>query len=177
MIVSEQPTPRPRAQYGEYASPEEQLKAKGQAADVSLDASTEPVAPVADRTPAGGTAPRRAHPVDRIVTIALLGFGLFTVITSIPGYLRMPEAMQTVYDQFGAGTYSDGELADALGIVAIVSQAAIWILTAAFTVWSLKRDRFSWWIPVVGGAVAFASLMIIVSIALMADPSFVSSIS
>lgn len=167
---------RPAAQYGEYASPEEQAKARGTAAPAAAHPPVEPYgAPVASTVLTGPS--RREHPVDRVVTLVLLAFGLFVVLSGIPGYLSMADVLQEVYAQVGAGEYTATELSASLGISALVVQGALWALTALFSVLALRRGRIAWWIPVVGGVVAFIALMIIVSIALMADPGFIASLS
>ena len=122
-------------------------------------------------------APKRTHPVDRIVTLVLLAFGLFVVVSGIPGYLSMADTLQQVYTQLGRGTYTATELSGSLGVTAVVVQALLWALTALFAGLALRRGRIAWWIAVVGGVVAFIAVMIIVSVALMADPGFIASLS
>lgn len=169
---------QPRAQYGEYATPEAQQQARGFATG-QPDAADSPAVPVAAPVQAtvAQASPARAHPVDRVVTLVLLAFGLFVVLNGIPGYLAMPEVMQTVYDSLGAGTYPAAETAASLGVTALVLQCVIWIVTAIISTLAIRRGRLAWWIAVVGGAVAFITVMVIVSVALFADPGFIESVS
>lgn len=175
-----------RAQYGEYATAEEQNRAKGASQPSAAHAvpQLEQPAPAAEPTPAPAEAgtlssspAERAHPVDRVVTLVLLALGLFTVLISLPGYLTMAEAMQDVYDQLGIGSYADPELASTLGVTAILIMAALWVAGAVFAIIALRRNRRAWWIPVLAGVLAFITLMTIVTIALMADPAFMEYIS
>src|SRR5690606_30491254 len=123
---------RPPAQYGEYATAEEQQKAKGlpePAANAAAADAAEPTPTAATHDPQPHTDPAPpgpAHPVDRIVTLVLLALGLFVWLNGIPGYLALADALQTVFDQLGAGTYQAAETAAALGVTALVVQATIW---------------------------------------------------
>lgn len=172
---------RPPAQYGEYATPEEQQRAKGlpePTADAAPADAAQPTSPAAPSAAAPAPAPsRHAHPVDRIVTLVLLALGLFIWLNGIPGYLALPDALQTVFDQLGGGTYAAADTAAALGVTALVVQAAIWGATAASAWFAMKRGKLAWWIPVVGAALYFIASMVVVSIALFADPGFIESVS
>jgi hypothetical protein len=193
--LTESEAPRPRAQYGEYATPEEQQRARGLPDPIS-EADAEPAAtlkgdappppPPATAAPsvdpvgpfaAAATAPKHPHPVDRVVTLVLLALGLFLVLNGIPGYLALADALQMVYDQLGAGTDPATEVATSLGVTAIVVQAVIWVATATSAWFAMKRGRLAWWIALVGGALSFIASMVIVSIALFADPGFIDSVS
>ncbi|HEU4808430.1 MAG TPA: DUF6264 family protein [Homoserinimonas sp.] len=188
--MSESETPRPRAQYGEFATPEEQQRARGVPERPSEGTGEDPQPPAPEPAqssapaplaqpdgPAAEPAPAKRHPVDRVVTLVLLAFGLFLLLNSIPGYLALPEAMQTVYDQLDAGSYPATEVAASLGVTALVVQSVIWIATAASAWFAMKRGRLAWWIALVGGVLAFIAMMVIVSIALFADPGFIDNIS
>jgi len=189
--MSNEETPRPRAQYGEYASPEEQQRARGipeptagashhHDAPAGVHLPTAPVAypAAAQPAPQAGAAPRKStHPVDRVVTLVLLALGLLLLLNGIPGYLALPDAMQMVYDRVGAGTYPAGAVAANLGMTALVVQAIIWVATAASSWAAMRRDKLAWWIPLVGGALSFIATIVIVSIALFADPGFINNVS
>lgn len=174
---------RPPAQYGEYASAAEQQKAKGlpePAADAVTADAAQPTPLAATHEPQPHADPARsgpAHPVDRIVTLVLLALGLFVWLNGIPGYLALADALQTVFDQLGTGTYQAAETAAALGVTALVVQGILWAVTAASAWFAIKRGKLAWWIPVVGAAVYFIASMVVVSIALFADPGFIDGVS
>jgi hypothetical protein len=174
---------RPPAQYGEYATAEEQQKAKGlpePVADAAPADAAQPTPHAAAHESRPHADPARsgpAHPVDRIVTLVLLGLGLFVWLNGIPGYLALADALQAVFDQLGAGTYQAAETAAALGVTALVIQGILWAVTAASAWIVLKRAKLAWWVPVVGAAVSFIASMVIVSIALFADPGFIDAVS
>lgn len=172
---------RPRPQYGEYATAEEQ-RARIRQPDATHALETgQPVMPAAEPAPAapitvGGVgaagAPPRPRTVDRIVTVALLAYGLFTVLSSFPAFLDYGAYAQAMFAVMGV----DAELADPAagrpwGIAAAVVFAVGWIATALLSWWSLRRGRVTWWIPLVAGVVfTFAAGMLMV-VPLMNDPA------
>ena len=170
--------PRPRPQYGEYATAEEQ-RARIRRPDATYALETgQPVMPAAEPAPTGAAAfgataaPPRPRTVDRIVTIALLAYGLFTVVSSFPAFLDYAAYAETMFAVVGA----DAELADPAagrpwGIAAAILLAVGWIATALLSLWSLRRGRITWWIPLVAGVVfTFAAGMLMV-VPLMNDPA------
>lgn len=201
--MTDSEAPRPRAQYGEYASAEEQQRARGlpeqapkadagaqvpQAGDAAplvspANAAPQPKSQASSRPndapqwPVAEAKPKHPHPVDRVVTLILLALGLFLLLNGIPGYLALPDALQLAYDQLGAGTYGATEVAASLGVTALVVQAILWIATAASAWFAVNRGRMAWWIALLGGVLSFIATMVIVAIALFADPGFVDSVS
>lgn len=169
---------RPRPQYGEYATPEVQAKAMGMrhAPTTPLvrrpePAGAQPVA-TAPAVPAATASGAPTGQINRIVTVALLALGLINVLASIGSYLALPDTIQSVYNQLGAGKYTSAALASALGIVAVAMGAVFWLVTALISVQRLRRGRTAWWVPLVGAAATFIALAIIMSIAVLSDPAF-----
>jgi hypothetical protein len=174
------PDPRPRPQYGEYATPEEQ-RARIAQPDVGLvyepaPVRDEPAAPVAAPVrPAGDAvaadAPR-SRPVDRIVTFALLAYGLVNVISSFPALIDYSSYADTMFGLLGVeAELSDPAAGRPWGIAAAIVLAVGWLVTAAVSWMSLRRGRLTWWIPLVGGVVfTFASAMLML-VPIMNDPA------
>lgn len=168
------PRPRPRPQYGEYATPEEQRARIQEPAPAQL----EPIAPIMTDAPADGipsgpvVAERRQHPVDRIVTFALLAYGLVNVITSVPAFLDYETYAETMLAMMGVDVQlSDPAAGKAWGIAAALVLAIGWCATAALSVWSMRRSRVTWWIPVVGGIVFIFITGALMAVPLMNDPA------
>lgn len=168
-------TPRPRPQYGEYATPEEQRARIRQPDATSALETGRPAIPAAEAAPAAPAAvgaPPRPRTVDRIATIALLAYGLFTVVSSFPAFLDYGAYAETMFAVMGV----DAELADPAagrpwGIAAALVLAVGWIATALLSWRSLRRGRLTWWIPLVAGAVfTFAAGMLMI-VPLMNDPA------
>lgn len=180
----------PRPQYGEYATPEQLARARGLTLEQLQEQITPPrpvaepgaaaPAPAAAPTtrPADASAPaRRRRPVDRPVTIGLLAFGLIYTLLNIPGFLALDETMQLTFDMLGYGEFRATDSVATLGVVAVVVQVAIWLAAASGSYALMKRGRAAWWVPLAGGFVTFIVVAVIVSVILLADPTFMESLS
>lgn len=191
---------RPRPQYGEYATPEEQ---RARIAALSGDAPHPDVADtavVADGTqhPAPDAAVSHpSHPsshlpsprpttsaarptrtADRVITVALLAYGLITVLGAIPQLVDFVGFAETWMEMAGI----DGSLADpvagrAWGIAAAIFYSVGWLATAMLSWWSLSRRRISWWIPLVGAIVTFVIVSLLLAAPLLSDPGVMQGFS
>lgn len=168
------PDPRLRPAYGEYATPEEQ------AARIQQPAAWQvaPVAPVVTEAPEPGIPspqPARspvARPADRIITFALLAYGLVNVISSVIAFLDYEAYADTMLTMLGLDAeLSDPEAARGWGIAAAVVLAIGWLATAAVSLWSARRGRLTWWIPLVGGVVFTVAAGILLAVPLLNDPT------
>ena len=184
---------RPRPQYGEYATPEEQrarIAALGGAAphpDV-VEPAVVPGAPAGP--PAGSGAPVHRHPeaprptttaarptrlADRVISVALLAYGLVTVLGAIPQLIDFVGFANTWMDMAGIeATLADPAAGRAWGIAAAIFYSVGWLATAMLTWWSLSRRRLSWWIPLVGAIVTFIIVSLLLAAPLLSDPGVVS---
>ncbi|MFB8893321.1 DUF6264 family protein [Microbacterium sp. NPDC006705] len=190
--MSEQERPRP--QYGEYATPEEQ---RARIAALGGEAPHPDVVETA-QVPAGSAAPRphesarqqlpsprpttsAARPTrlaDRIITVALLAYGLVTVLGAIPQLVDFTGFAQTWMDMAGIdGTLADPAGGRAWGIAAAVVYGAGWLLTAVLSWWSLSLRRLSWWIPLVGAIVTFIIVSLLLAVPLLSDPAVLDGFS
>ncbi len=173
--------PRPRPQYGEYATPEEQrariaqpdaalLYEPAPVLDTAPAPDPAPVRPAGDAVPAA--APPRSRTIDRIVTFALLAYGLVNVVASFPALTDYSDYAETMFGLLGVdATLSDPAAGRPWGIASAIVLAVGWFLTAAVSWVSVRRGRISWWIPLVGGIVfTFASAMLIL-VPIMNDPA------
>lgn len=156
---------RPRPQYGEYATPEEQ-RAHIRQPD-AREAQTPPAAqPAQAQREAAPTAEAPAAPLwDRILTLALLGYGLFTVLTAIPSYTDYAQYAEVVLGMFEVEVpLSDPAGANAWGLAAALVMGIGWLATAAWAILTLRRGRRAWWVPLVGGVVvsAIAGLLLVI---------------
>ncbi|HUG50716.1 MAG TPA: DUF6264 family protein [Terrimesophilobacter sp.] len=161
---------RPRPQYGEYATPQVQAQAMGLPTPAHAVPSVPP--PVPDARPAD-TGHRRQQ-TNLIVTVTLLALGLVNVGMSVGSYGNLGATIQTVYDTLGYGTYTSGALAASLGIVAIVVSVVVWLVTAAVSALLLRKHRVSWWVPLVGATLVFVAIAIIMTVAVVSDPAFMT---
>ncbi len=171
-----------RPQYGEYATPEEQRArikqptpttpaAAPAAVGVSAPVTAKPVA--RSVASAGGAASGpRTHPVDRIVTFALLAYGLINAVSSIPALVDYVAYTDTVFKLLGVDVkLSDPAAGRPWGFAAAAVLAVGWLITAAVSWWNLRRGRITWWIPIVGGVVFTLISGTLMLIPLMSDPA------
>jgi hypothetical protein len=163
---------RPRPQYGEYATPEEQRAAikspqlnphyappehphHSEGGVASQDAP--PAAPDRrDAAPGDRAAPvTRRHPLDRIATIALLVLGLYDVIGSFAGNNGVITQIDVIYRSLGiSGEYKPTDLTDTVaGVIAVVF-LVLWIAAAGLSAWAVLRGRIAFWIPLAAGVLA-----------------------
>lgn len=182
---------RPRPQYGEYATPEEQ-RARIVDSGAAQHPSDPPSAPP-DPEPAASAAPVDAHHLpsprptttaarptrtaDRVITIALLAYGLITVLGAIPQLVDFVGLVEQSMRVAGIdATISDAAGGRAWGTAMAVVYAAGWLLTAVLSWWSLSHRRLSWWIPLVGAIVTFVIVFGLVMIAMLSDPGLVDAV-
>jgi len=180
------PEERPRPQYGEYATPEEQrarikqpdltrLLETGQDPDARYGAPAES-APSIVAKPAAPPM-RRGRFADRVITIALLVYGLVNVVTGIPNMIDYEAYVDTVLGLFGV----DAQLADPTagqpwGIAAALVLAIGWLVTAWVSWRSLARGRVTWWIPLVAGIVFTFVAGILLMVPIVSDPALWNAI-
>lgn len=170
---------RPRPQYGEYATPEEQ-RARIRQPDMTrlLETGQDPdalggAAPAdPSARPTAGPGLRRGRFADRVATIALLIYGLVNVVTGIPAMLDYDSYVAAVLQVLGI----DGEIADPSAgrpwaIAAALVLAIGWMLTAWLSWRSLARERLTWWIPLVAGIVFTFVSGVLLMVPIVSDPT------
>jgi hypothetical protein len=161
---------RPRPQYGEYATPQAQAEAMGLPSPAHAVPTVPQSAPDALPADAGD---RRAQ-TNLIVTVTLLALGLVNIGMSVGSYGNLGATIQTVYDRLGYGTYTSGALAASLGVVAIVVSVVVWLATAAVSALLIRKHKLSWWVPLAGATLQFVAIAIIMTVAVVSDPAFMT---
>ncbi|KJL18245.1 hypothetical protein RN50_03354 [Microbacterium foliorum] len=122
-------------------------------------------------------APRR-RPVDRLVTIALLAYGLVNVVVTGLSYLDFPTAMNQMMSALGVdGEFTNFAQGKLWGTIASIVLVAGWSLTALLSVRRLRSGKVSWWVPLAGGAVTLLVASICAAIPLMNDPAFIDFVA
>lgn len=173
---------RQRPEYGEYATPEEQ-----RAMQMPLDprAANDPNAPLAQLAsmesivlppppPASAPAPApdRRLRLDRVITAALLGYGLVSVLSTIPRYLDFAALANEAFLMAGIpGEFSNFAQGTSMGNAAAFLLAVGFGLTAWLTIRRWRRGQRAWWVPIVGALVTNIPVMICLMTALMNDPA------
>lgn len=171
---------RPRPQYGEYATPEEQRARIQQpaAAPSPHHSSLPPSVPGhahPPTAPATTAAARPTRTADRIITLALLAYGLVTVLSAIPQLWDFTGFAQTWMQVAGIdATFTNTAQGELWGRIAAFVFIGGWLLTAVLSWASLAARRLSWWIPLVGAIVTFIVATVCVTVPLVGDPAVAS---
>lgn len=167
-------TPAQRPQYGEYATPEEQRRLAGLPPVDAVPVVEEPVAPVAAAPVQAPAPPARRGNVDRIVTIALLAYGLVNVVMTAISYLDLPTVLQQSMQILGIeGEFSNFAQGRLWGGVAAVVLVIGYALTVLLAFRRLRAGKRSWWVPLVGAVATMVLVTICIMIPMLGDPAFV----
>ncbi|WP_396668045.1 DUF6264 family protein [Microbacterium sp. R86528] len=176
--------PRPRPQYGEYATVEEQ-QARIRQPDITQALDTGVVADVPEgqlspdvvpaETPlAGNSGARREvrrRPFDRAATIGLLVYGLITVVTSFTELVEYNPYAEQMLSMMGVDTDLAATIVgQSWGIAAALVLVFGWFVTAVLSWMSMSRGRISWWIPLVGAFVFTGVSALLMLVPLMNTP-------
>ncbi|MDB6427659.1 DUF6264 family protein [Curtobacterium sp. 20TX0008] len=112
-----------------------------------------------------------ASQFDFVVTVALLAFGLLSVVQSL-AVSDVASAVRRAFEQQGL------ELSDptALSTAAAVGAIGNVVVFALVAWWSLRRlaaRRWTFWVPLLGGAVASLVSLVAFAVVMFQDPGFV----
>lgn len=172
--------PRPAPQYGEYATPEEQqeiIRRSGGTPVLPVASTPEPLATPpasASAVPDAATPTRRR---DRFITVALLAYGLFTVVTTIPQLIDYSSFADTWLQMAGIdASFTATAEGRAWGTAAALIFAAGWIASALLSWWAIVRGALSWWIPLAGAVVTFTLVSLCLSVPLLSDPAVMEGV-
>lgn len=170
---------RERPQYGEYATPEEQRAAIKQPmppAEITPVPAMPEAVPGQDPVAVGAAAatPERRRFWDRAVTIALLAYGLFNLIATVP-MLADFDAFAATWMEFAGidAAFTNSAQGATWGIIGAVVYAVGYLATA-FWAWRwMAAGRLSFWIPIVGAVVTFVLLTVCLLPPLVNDPAVI----
>jgi hypothetical protein len=133
-----------------------------------------------DRRADGGSGPRdgaqagaglRRLPRDAVLTVLLLAFGLVSVIQQLSGITGI--AGQVAAELAARYTaLSDPHALVSAAATSAVGTAVLFVLAAWWSVLRLRRRRSSFWIPLLGAAIAAVFSTVVYVVVVMHDPSF-----
>jgi len=150
---------RPRPQYGEYATPEEQARAAGQTYVPPPPPPVRPVTPVnaaaehqGDHDPTTPDVPifNRARFIDRVVTNGLLIIGVFSFIQAFQGYLSFGTVLKATATSFKITDFEPAAGVDAVGRWLLVINIVLLVASIAVSVAVARRGHLTFYIPLVG---------------------------
>lgn len=163
-----------RPQYGEYATPEEQRRLAGlPPLDAVVEATEAPAAP--QPTPEAVPSVAKPRRWDRIITIALLAYGMVSVFTTGMSYLDLPTVLNESMRVLGIeGEFTNFAQGRFWGTIAAVLLVVGWVITAWISLKRLRSGKLTWWVPLVGAAVTMIIVSICIAVPMMGDPAFIA---
>jgi hypothetical protein len=164
---------RPRPEYGEYATPEEQAAAIGTVPEAVQDITPQAVVP--NVTPAPALAAGQPRRWDMIATVLLLAIGAYVTVASFGQYADMQNTLQQTYAAYGyTGTFPNPDLTRTIGVTLNIVQPVVLILAALLSARFLRAGRVAFWIPLVGGVFVTIVTGVLFAVIVGADPAFVT---
>lgn len=180
---------RPRPQFGEYASREEQLAHIKTPSPEQLNptpdtaGATAPAQPAPSAANTSATSPQALQNVqaarlqfNTVATIAFLVYGLIEVVSTTPSFLnfgvRINEELEAFAKSSGAtiDTYAATPATQWAGYALIALWIALW-LGAALLSWSrLRARKVSIWVPFLAGVIANLAVGVAIAMLVMSDP-------
>lgn len=112
-----------------------------------------------------------------MVTVGFLVFGLINVTQTV-AVARDPDALlDRIFTQQGWGDYTPNAVSETVGPVLIAVNVLSLVLAIGFTVPRLSRRRTAFWVPLVCAAVAVLFTVILLLVAVFADPAAMAALS
>ncbi|MGW9631014.1 DUF6264 family protein [Agromyces sp. NPDC055520] len=191
---------RPRPQYGEYApegwtwTPPVDERAAAGAAEATAAATARagvaraggiPAPGALEGGPAGTTGvAARAHPIDRMWTIALLVFGVFGALYNCLALFQMPttalESAKLSASMLGVDApagFTPGPAVPLMIFIGIALQAALWVGALVWARSRMQAGRLAWWIPLVAGVAALIVVVVVGMLVYASDPAFLPALT
>lgn len=154
----DEPSRPERPQYGEYAEP----------GDPRLAPPPEPVTAATPAPAVATTQPRRR---DALVSALLLGLGFVMAVQVVFIGLDLDGMLRQAYTIYGGtGAYSPANDLRVAGSVLVASHVILFAATVLVTRSLVARRRLSFWVPLVGGALASVILFVTMGAVISSDP-------
>ncbi len=164
---------RPRPQYGEYASPEEQARAMGRSRPAVPSVAAHP-SPSSDPA-AVSPAPPAAAPARRwdvTLSAVLLMIGLYSVLSMFVTMAQLPAAITSTITAWGiTQPFTSFHAASIVAVVVDIVYGVLWIAALAGTIVAVRRGRTAFWIPLTAGIAATLVCVLLLSALLARDPA------
>lgn len=177
------PAPRRAPRWGEYATPEEVAALRGVPAPPDpatriADADAGP-APASGGAAGGGAATAStAARWDVPVTIGLLLFGVWNLLSSIPGFLALDEAMRQSFAVMpDAPDASFGTPTRIVGYVLFAVWALVLVVAVLASIARLRAGRVAFFVPLAAGAVALLALFLGVMVVVLVEPGLAGALA
>lgn len=152
----------------------------GQAQPFEAPAPGLAAAPVSTQaTPPQGrpAAPVKNRKGDRIITILLLAAGAIGALNFASGFMTLPQSFGIIADAFEMTDWVAPASIGTIGMVGVFVTLAIYACTLILSIQRMRHGKLAFFIPLIGGVVAFIALMIAMSIAMGQAPELFSDLT
>ena len=108
---------------------------------------------------------------DARLTIALLIIGVLGVFTFVQVQNSIPQAIATLYQQEGLGSYTPAASVSGIITGGLIAQVALWFVAAAISITLLLRRRRAFWVLLAFGVISVITMMGIILAVMLTDPT------
>lgn len=116
-------------------------------------------------------APSRAPSWDLAVTVILIVVGLLGTFLAISILAALPQAVQVLYTQEGLGAYTPAPSVAGIIVAGSITEAAVWLASTVVAILLMARGKRAFYVPLIGGVVAFVVIFVFMTIVLTTDPT------
>jgi hypothetical protein len=153
---------RPRPEYGEYATPEQQAAAMGRVYISPAEAAAREQA--AREAMAKVTIAQPTSYANRFFTVFLLGLGALTLIEQLTAYFNYASTWKGELASTPFASLSVPSSVDSAGIPTLIANIVLYLATAVVSIVVLRRGHTSFYIPIVGAVVFSAVSLVLLSV-------------
>ena len=114
-----------------------------------------------------------ASPFDFVMTVGLLAFGLFSVVQSL-AVTQVASAVRQAFERQSL-PLSDPSALSTAAVVGAISSVVVFVLVAWWSLRRLRARRWTFWVPLLGGAVASLISLVAFVVVMLQDPGFVQA--
>lgn len=114
--------------------------------------------------------PQKSRGGDRVVTILLLAVAAIGALQFAAGFMTLPQSFAIVADAFKMTDWTAPASLSTIGSVGTIVMLALFAVTLILSVQRMRRRKLAFFIPLIGGVVAFIAMFIIISIAMTQTP-------
>lgn len=150
---------RPKPEYGEYATPEQQATAMGRVYVPPEQVAAEQA--IGDRTMSQVTLAPGSGYANRFFTLFLLAVGALNLIEMTPAYFNYAALFKTPI-AVGIGTVTVPSSVGGAGIPTLIANVVIYGAAVALSALALRRGKLSFYIPIAGAILFYLVFLILI---------------
>ncbi|QIK62804.1 hypothetical protein G7068_06020 [Leucobacter viscericola] len=139
-------------------------------------ANNVPAAPPAYAAPAMGanaTTPSRTG--DRVMTIILLGIGVFGVIFSFQVMMGMKASFVLMGEALEIKDFEVPAWVGTLGTISALGFLALFAVTLIFSIQRMRARKVAFWVPLTAGVIAFIAMIVLIMVAIFSSPELMDA--